>query len=308
MIHEYAIEPKVISSWASNDRDYAEFFREYGLGTPRIISNFPKSKPSKLRSYLLKHCPENQESLKAQRYIEMVLKIAEATAQRECRSEKDDDWCQLVATENNRLPFDVILTNESIETERNITLSNMYARDSIWNHNKQKSVQRTVEKMLETIGNFIRLSSDKIIIVDTYGWTNESINFIKELINSIQNRQLNSKIPNLFLYYKERRGSATTGVGSPAASYVKSQILNGQHQAFDSDKLTVACLREKPDSDVFHNRCILSELGGLISGHGLGVSGVEHHTDDLTLMEEIIYTKKWQLFSDETSYEVVSKS
>lgn len=80
MIHEYAIEPNVILTWASNGRDYAEFFREYGLGTPRIISNFPKSKPAKFRSYLLKHCPANSESLQVQRYIEIVQKIAEMTA------------------------------------------------------------------------------------------------------------------------------------------------------------------------------------------------------------------------------------
>ena len=42
MIYEYALEPAVLTSWASNDRDYAEFLREYGLGTPRIVSSFPK--------------------------------------------------------------------------------------------------------------------------------------------------------------------------------------------------------------------------------------------------------------------------
>lgn len=307
MIYEYAIEPKIISLWASSDRDYAEFFREYGLGTPRIISNFPKSKTSKFRSYLLRHAPENPDSLQGMRYTEMVLKIAEATAQRECQTEQDDDWRQLVAIENNRLPFDVILTNDSIDMERNITLSSMYTRNSIWSHDKQKSVQRTNEKMLETIGNFIKLSSDKIIIVDTYGWTDESINFIRELLNLVQGRQLNSKIPDLSLFYKDKRGGASTGVGSPTASYVKSQILK-HHQGFEPSKLSVFCLREKPENDIFHNRCILSELGGMLMGHGIGVSGVEHHTDDLALMEVSIYLKKWQLFSGETTYEVVSKA
>ncbi len=44
MIYEYALDPAVLSTWASNERDYAEFLREYGLGTPRIISSFPKKK------------------------------------------------------------------------------------------------------------------------------------------------------------------------------------------------------------------------------------------------------------------------
>lgn len=44
MIYEYALDPVVLSTWASNERDYAEFLREYGLGTPRMISSFPKKK------------------------------------------------------------------------------------------------------------------------------------------------------------------------------------------------------------------------------------------------------------------------
>lgn len=308
MIHEYAIEPNVILSWASNGRDYAEFFREYGLGTPRIISSFPKSKPAKLRSYLLRQCPENSESLEGQRYIEIVQKIAEMTAQRECRSDQDEDWHQLVTSETNRLPFSVILTSEAIGIDRNISLPNLYAEGSIWNHERQKTVQRTAANMLAVISNLVALSSEKLIVADPFGWSEESIGFIQELIGLLLSRKLNSKTPTLHVLYKEKRGSAGTGVGCPNAGYVKSQILSGVQPDYDGNMLSVVCLNEKPGSDVFHNRYILSELGGLMSGHGVGVTGNESHTDDIILLEESIYSKRWLLFTDESSYELVSKA
>ncbi|MCX9535799.1 hypothetical protein [Vibrio cholerae] len=308
MIHEYAIEPNVILTWASNGRDYAEFFREYGLGTPRIISNFPKSKPAKFRSYLLKHCPANSESLQVQRYIEIVQKIAEMTAQRECRSDQGEDWCQLVTSETKRLPFSVILTSKEIGIDRNISLPNLYAEGSIWNHERQKTVQRTAANMLAVISNLVALSSEKIIVADPYGWTKESISFFQALVRLILSRQLNAKMPELNIFYKEKKGSTATGVSSPDAGYVKTQILSGVSANYDGKMLSVVCLDEKQGNDVFHNRYILSELGGLTSGHGFGVTENENHTDDIILMEESIYLKRWQLFTDETSYNVVSKA
>jgi hypothetical protein len=308
MIHEYAIEPNVILSWASNSRDYAEFFREYGLGTPRIISSFPKSKAAKLRSYLLRQCPESSESLHGQRYIEIVQKIAEMTVQRECRSDRDEDWHQLVSSETNRLPFSVILTSEAIGIDRNISLPDLYAEGSIWNHERQKTVQRTAANMLAVISNLVALSSEKIIVADPFGWSEESIGFIQELIGFLLSRKLNSKTPTLHVLYKEKRGSAGTGVGCPNAGYVKSQILSGVQPDYDGNMLSVVCLNEKPGSDVFHNRYILSELGGLMSGHGVGVTGNESHTDDIILLEESVYSKRWLLFTDESSYELVSKA
>lgn len=74
MIYEYALEPAVLTLWASNNRDYAEFLREYGRGTPRIASSFPMKKATKLRSYLMQHCPQDAQSLAGQRTPSWFLK------------------------------------------------------------------------------------------------------------------------------------------------------------------------------------------------------------------------------------------
>lgn len=308
MIHEYAIEPSVLSSWAMNKRDYAEFLREYGLGTPRIFSSFPKTKTSKLRSYLLRYGPADDQSLHSKRYLEMVTKLLESIVLREIPDYPPHDWTEIVTAENERAPFGVILSSDSINTKRSITSANMYEPDSVWNHPVQLNIQRTNEGVMDAISESIRLATMRIVIVDTFGWTPEAIFFIQFLINSIPKNRVNKAVPSIALFYKEKRGGVKAGGGSPSADHVKNEIEQGIKDPADNMRLTVTELRETPGSDVFHNRCILSELGGVITGHGIGVSGNDRHTDEAILMAPVIYQKKWRQFVEQLDYEIVSQA
>lgn len=307
MIYEYVIDPSVLYSWAANDRDYAEFLREYGLGTSRVISSFPKKKPSKLRSYLLGSQGDSQ-SLQGQRYTEMVLKIVESVVQRDVPQNQKGAWSECSLVEHVRAPFDVILSSDPIDTVENITRENMYAKDSIWHHPSQVSIRRTNADLLSAVFNLIRLSSKRIVIVDPYGWTSEAISFISFLIDSMSDRRVCESIPSLTMYYKEKHGSDKTGNASPSAPHVKNQILRGLSKNTIIPQLDIFELREKLGGDVFHNRCIITEHGGVLIGHGIGVTENEDHTDDVTLMNLVLYLKKWKQFVDEIDFEVISRS
>ncbi len=308
MIHEYALDPEVVSQWASSDRDYAEFMREYGLGTPRIISSFPKSNISRLRRYFLRLGPADPDSIQGKRYLEMVLKIIEALIIRTGQQIQGDNWAENITTENGRLPFDVVLSAEAIDTEQNITPGNMYVQDSLWHHSHQKNFNRTIDDFSSVVKGMLRLSTDKIVIVDAYGWTTEAIQSMQHLINSIILNRVNPQLPSVILYYKEKHGGTNTGVGSPGANYVKSQIMEGVDDDLSGIELQIVELRETGTSDVFHNRCILTEHGGIITGHGIGVSGNDAHTDEALLMELDIYEKKWRQFVEDNHFEVISHS
>ncbi|MCQ4246070.1 hypothetical protein [Stutzerimonas decontaminans] len=308
MIYEYALEPTVLAAWASNDRDYAEFLREYGLGTPRLVSTFPKKKVSKLRSYLLQHSPQDTQSLSGRRYIEMVTKLIESVVIRDVADLQTSVWSEAVVSEDNRAPFGVILSSVAICAENNITPNSMYLPDSIWNHAYQSNMQRTNAGLFSMIGNLVRLSTKHIVIIDPFGWSDEAIGFVRYMINSIHPNRLTGEIPKITLFYKEKRGGKNAGSGSPAADHVKDRIMQGLDGGGGDLKVEVLELREAAGSDVFHNRCILTEHGGVLTGHGIGVSNNELHTDEAILMREKIYQKKWLQFVEEKCFEVVSKA
>lgn len=308
MIHEYALDPAVLLVWASNYRDYAEFMREYGLGTPRIISSFPKKKASKLKSYFLRRGPEDSESLQGRRYLEMVVKMTDVLILRESHQPEDPDWYEITKVENERVQFDVVLSSEAIDTERNITPVTMYSQSSIWSHPRQKNISRTIAGFSATVKNLLRLATEQVVIVDAYGWTQEAVTAMQYFIKFIREDRVNGKLPNIVLYYKEKRGGANAGGGSPCAAHVKQKILEGVTPGLSDIQLQVFEVQETAGKDVFHNRCILTEHGGVITGHGIGISGHEEHTDEAILMEPEIYEKKWKQFVPVSCFKVVSRS
>jgi hypothetical protein len=301
MIHEYALDPAVLSAWASNSRDYAEFMREYGLGTPRIISSFPKKKASKLRSYFLSKGPADDDSLQGQRYLEMVQKMVEVLIFRDGFDTQDFDWKVNAKVENGRVPFDAVLSQETIDTPRNITLENMYSTGSIWNHSRQRNIHRTFDGFLDVVSDFLRLATNKVVIVDPFGWTPEAIATVRHLINSSRDGRVNSEIPSFHIYFKDKDRS-------PDAVTVKQRIMEGVNKDLSDINLEVFALKEIDGNDVFHNRCILTEHGGIITGHGIGVSNVEAHTDEAILMSSEIYAKKWRQFVEDRCFQIESRA
>lgn len=175
----------------------------------------------------------------------------------------------------------------------------MYDPGSIWNHRSQIDFQRTRSAFHAVIENMIRLASECAIVIDAYGWTKDSITMLQTIINSLHHGRIRPQLPRVSLFYKE-------GNSSPDAQYVKEQIVNGLDVDGRKIDFGVFALREVAGSDVFHNRCILTELGGIMIGHGIGVPDNPAHTDEATLMHPDVYIKKWRQFVDERRFEVVS--
>ena len=300
MIYEYALEPAVLTLWASNDRDYAEFFREYGLGTPRIISSFPKKKKSKLRSYLLQYSPTDSQSLAAQRYIEMVQNIVDSLVIRDVQHSQAS-WVESAVLENNRAPFDVILSLTDAKEQNSITPLSMYSQDSIWECCRQLSVKRTNEDFLLKISNLLRLSVKEIVIIDPFGWNDEAIGFIQNIASLVVNNRLSVELPVIKIIYKESDKAR-------AVSYVKDKITESLPEESKSLRFEILEAKVIDNGDVFHNRCILTENAGVISGHGITLTDNECHTDELILMDEELYKKKWGQFVDMNDFEVVAEA
>ncbi|MDI3323395.1 hypothetical protein QKW35_03310 [Pontibacterium granulatum] len=303
MIHEYALDPELLKTWASSDRDYNEFFREYGLGTPRLASSFPKQKAAKYRNFYLREGPADEQSLQAQRYIEMVNHLTCALVHRDGFECASSEWSESVISEDAREPFYALLASAPLESDRCLTPATMYSRESIWNHPRQQNVARTYESCSPVLRDVLRLAKDRIVFVDSFGWNQRAIGFIGRLIGDAFQGRVHSAIPEIVLYYKKKRNG-----GTPSASHVKAEIERRVGGCAQALILRVYELEEIEGEDVFHNRCILTELGGVSLGNGVDVSERPSHTDELTLLEREVYEKKWKQFVEELCFEVVSQA
>jgi len=301
MIYEYALEPAVLVSWASDDRDYADFLREYGIGNPRLISSFPKKRKSKLRSFLLQHSPTDSDSLAARRYLEMVQKVVEALVVRDVQH-NEAGWVENAVLENKRTPFDVILSVSDTNEQNSITPESMHSPDNrIWECCRQLNVKRTYEEFLSKISNMVRLSAKEIVIIDPYCYNDRSITFIQNIAALVVSNRLSAELPSIKVIYKESNRSRTV-------SAVKEKILDSLPVEARSLQFKILEVKVLDEGDVFHNRCILTENAGIVSGHGFALTDNELHTDELVLMSEEIYQKKWQQFVEMNDFEIVAEA
>lgn len=299
MIKEFALDPTLLLHWAKSTRDYHEFFREYGRGTPRLISSFPKKKFSKLRSYLIEKsdCLEN-ESAKL-RYIEMVQALADGLVCRSCEASVTNDWYDLVQIENQLNPFDAILSSHKINLDSAVSLDDMY--DSVlWNLPFQLNIKRTQEEFLNHLDSFVKTTKEYLVFVDAFCYQSRAIDIIAKLINKLEQRKSKEVIPKVLIFYRENQNSKNV-------HYVKENILAKIKPELEID-LIVSELQPSAGQDAFHNRYILNDCGGILLPYGFDLSDEDCETDEAIILSKENYNKRWGQFVDNLSFNLVNQA
>jgi len=299
MIKEIAIDPDVLIEWSQNIRDYRDFMEEYGIGTPRIISSFPKTKYKNLKKYLLPKTNQISNDMHKSRYVEMVKRLENNIYLRCNEVDSSREWQDLVLDELE--PFDVIIAREKFNCDNVLTVSNITESDFLYLKH-QVSFKRTKEDLIHTISGFLKLTMSEILIIDAYAWKPNAIQTIKAIIKEVSDRKFKSKPVEITVIYKE----LAHGSPAPDAKFLKQEIEKEFEYFPDGIKLIVKQLKETEDSDTFHNRYILNDIGGISLGHGLDISDKEHTTDEVTLLTKSNYRKRWLQFARDTNFKVVS--
>lgn len=299
MIYEVAIDPEVLLEWSKDRGKSKEFLRSYGLGTRRVISSFPKSRPNKLITYLMRNIDLLDNDNHKLRYEGMLDLLQENLYLRESNVNSNDSWTMLV--ENEEVPFDTVITRKKLKCENVLTLEDISESDFLY-LDHQVSFKRTKEDLIQALRGLLRLTMSEIVIIDAYAWKPNAIKTIKTIIEEVNDRKFKSKPVEVTVIYKE----LPHGSPAPDATFLKKQIKEEFKSFPDSIELIVKQLKETESSDTFHNRYILNDIGGVSLGHGLDISDKEHTTDEITLLTRNNYEKRWRQFARDTNFKIVS--
>ena len=305
MIYEVAIDPEVLLEWAQNERDTFFYYKDYGSGTPRILSTFPKSKVHKLRSYLIKKINVLEKVEDQIRYEEMVksLGIGRHVHQRNCENiDSSISWYENVASQSP--PFDIVLTKQSIECKNSISLKDLYNSD-VYKLKNEVSFSRNSEDFIKVIKNLLQLTSERVIVIDPYAYTDDAIKVIADMLIELSKRRNKSKHVEFTVVYKgkiERNADK-----APYAKAYKQLLLKKLSEPLENITIKVLHIAENEGSDAFHNRYILNELTGIKLGYGLGFKeDKKHHTDEASILDDDIYNKLWRKYVTQLEFDIVS--
>lgn len=303
MIYEVAIDPEVLLEWAKSERDTFFYYRDYGNGTPRIISTFPKSKVHKLRSYLIKKIDLLDKIEDQMRFEEMVKSLGRHVYQRDSENISSNGcWYETVSKQG--IHFDIVLTKKQIDCKNSITLSDLYS-SNVYSLKSEISFKRTSEDFIGIIRNFLHLTTERIVIIDPYAYSKDAIKIIADMLKELSKRRNKTKLLEVAIVYK---GKIEKNVDqAPFAKAYKELLFNSLSEPLDNMAIKILHLAENEASDALHNRYILNDLVGIKLGYGLSFKkDKKHYTDEASILHEDVYDKLWRKYVTQLEFDIIS--
>ena len=297
MLHEYAVAPEVVATWV--DRDEGRYFiGKFGIGSPRIISRYPRKRWEKQVWKAWQACDRDSQ-LDRKRMEELIARLSHAMVQRlHAAWHPGRSWAENAVEEHHRVPFHAILAQRNPKPEPAILVADdLDETTRRWNHPRSTTVRRTAEDIADAVGGMLRAATD-IVFVDPYFAPHRG-KFLKVLRACLgacfKNRAVAS--PNIRVFSSDREQNGTFEFFEMECRKRLPRILPA------GQNLTIRRLQERPGGERLHNRYILTELGGVSFGAGLD-EGKAGSMDDLALLERDPYRLRWgQYASDQPAFD-----
>lgn len=293
MIYEYALDPEFLIDIADKSELCMHLKHYFGYGNTCVIAGYPLN--------ILKE---------ANKIIDTKITLAHSDKQKASLQEKkkrlNDIWDSLSAnctkrlnipkgnngllSESNRLPFYSIITNNSIYSNLfPISIEHIRkATCSIYNHKRTLLVQRSSKKMLDAIRPLLRNAS-QFTFIDPYFYP--------------ENKRFRSTYNLFFSEIASSNHVRVSGLRDIIIICAKGDELDNSKRPFithrefkDSCKnafsenllqdLRLTIYRIKSKTQELHNRYILTDIGGILLGHGTDCSLSHPESfDDIALLE-----------------------
>lgn len=302
MIHEFAVDPDVAIDWCKNKYAYKYFLSKFGLGTPRIVSDFPKKK--KIRKKF-KEAETELSEIEGLRLVELFNALTETLIERDYEDyDGTIPWIENAIREYGRLPFHAILTQSNPHRHSFILEEpNAVDANNLWDLPKGKIVNRTADKIAHSVSCLLK-NSKEIIYIDPYfleyKHMQKWLNTLELFCTKIPESKYSSDSFNMEYI-------CSADLYHPTAFNVfKSRCENELPSILPKGlRLTVKRYSQGSSGQKLHNRYILTDIGGVLFQHGFDGGEVDDgQTDDINLMERDQYLKRWEEYVNNPIFDI----
>lgn len=300
MIHEFAVDPELLVEWSESRLSFALFTSSFGLGEPRIMSRYPVDWKE-----LAKKCWDEREAgattdeekgkleLQRERFIELSRLLSEAVVDRtKLVYVYSKTWLDNAKAHAPR-SIPSILTRRATGASAHVLVGEGIVDHPRWKLQKAMCVARDAKALGEAVAPLLRCS-DKIVFVDPYfdptrsDYRHSFEMFVKALESRV-GLSNPSRIAVLTSVLDDKRPS-WSHIKTACEKYIWPLLPVGWEMTF------VAVSDSGPQGEKFHNRYILTNLGGIVFGVGLD-SGEATQADDLSVMGRAQYEKRWEQYA-----------
>jgi hypothetical protein len=291
MIYEYAVSPNCFFDQSKVQILLSHFSKDQG----RLLSDVPKKKWKILALAAINasnHKPIMRKTLK-----NALIKIEKQSLYRRhtipaCKADKitcnEKAWIDYAKLVHMDRPFHAIFSqNEYDLDDIPVNMLNMFELIEAphWENPSTVKVKRTAEMMVSVIKPVLDCSAEVILVDRNFNPFHERYrNFLIELLKYLKNRKHSPEIKKIKYHVgwrdnddlktKERIFSKSLINGLPSGMQVQF-ILRPSHE--------------------LHDRFILTDIGGIMYGHGLD-EALGHNIDvvNVVRLSQDAYKKEWQ--------------
>lgn len=318
MIFEFAIEPKLVVSWC-DPVEFRYFKGKFGIGERRIGCFYPKSRWRQLvvEEFQKKYHGCDQDIRQhARKRLDVILShIRNGVTFRHKNWVDSDGWLDCAQREHRGRPIHGILITKTEISSKNLLfakeISDGIDKNEIWNPENQIS-PRIPEKIVKILMPLLHCCSE-IKFVDPYldmtdnetKWTKVIVGCLRELaykrdvdeyakveIHTCVDREFKDKTG--FVEKSEKCDVARRIFSNCKEKILENQDLSGSVKFFVWSEKTAGYGNER-----FHNRYVLTNVGGVIFPHGLDAPGSGH--DDLTVLSRANYDLRWPIYNENSN-------
>ena len=289
MIHEYALEPKLVASW--HDRMNFRFFvKQFGFGEARVISLYPKS-PKRWNKQVWEAFEadfgETASPTDRTRMKTLLKKIMNPVVKRpDCIWDADRCWLANAESEHARKRFHAILARNNPYNNTNIMRVDDVLEDTAegWDTPGTVVVPRDAEEMTNCVAPMLRCAT-KVLFVDPNFRANRE-SFRKPLAAFLQSVDTQTSEITIELHTEDRDDTPSwTEFQKECKDKLPSIIPEGL-------TLRVYRWKEREGGEKLHNRYILTDIGGVSFLTGLD-EGDPGMTDDVSRLPAKVYSRRW---------------
>ena len=290
MLHEYAVEPELVGTWC--DRTSGRYFLDkFGLGSPRIMSRYPRKRWKNLVWEAWEKRSGYDDS-ERKRMEELIQRLSEdMVTRRDAVWDPHRTWLQNALDEHRRIPFHAILVRSNTAAHPNVLVADeLYERTALWAI-PQETVSRTAQAIARTVRDMLRMAAD-IVFIDPHFAPQRSryTRVLAACLSASLEKRLSRERPRVHFFAEA--DSKKNGT--------RQYFENGCHDRLPrvlprGQQVTISRLMERPHGEKLHNRYVLTELGGV--GFPAGLDEKHGATDDPWLLTREQYRKRWPQYT-----------
>jgi len=279
VIYEFAVDPAVVATWHERER-YRFFKGKFGLGRPRVLSIFPD--PGWARRVLsdfdkgFAGSPSDRQD--ARKRLEVLLVQLDAEASRRRRAVANEQpWLPEAEVEHGQRPFHRLLSTSNPRNNADVLLADDVDEVTPGWHVECGPVRRTADAIAAALAPMLRFARE-VKLVDPYFGAPKTydrwLNTLLRVLEVAHERRRPGEGVSVEFHTSVEWARDKEPLSDAEAERVAAHMLRTCRDQLPrklpaGTALTVAVWSEKVGGEQFHNRFVLTNVGGVLIGTGL---------------------------------------